>query len=336
MKAEFTVPINKNRKPLHTLLPLKTPLVVYIDPSTLCNFSCEFCYNNTEYKKQVDAKVMDFGLFEKIVRDLKEFESPINVIHLYGYGEPLLNKNFEKMVQTLKSEKVAKSVAVTTNASLLTKERVETIVECGLDKIEISIYGLTNEAYKKFSHQKVNFDDLVQNIKYLYEKKKDCHLHIKINGNYYSEEEKQRFLDLFGNHCDSIFIDTATNIWPAIDIFNGSLVQENRHIYDMPVSEDTICPDIFYKLMIHSNGNVGLCCVDYLQTINLGNVSNKSLLDIWNSNELNELRLDHLNNNLCDYRFCSICNYPKYAGTIRLNEYKESLVEKYQSVKVPL
>ncbi|MDD3237057.1 MAG: radical SAM/SPASM domain-containing protein [Candidatus Gastranaerophilales bacterium] len=330
MTAKFEMPISKDRKPLHTLLPLNTPLTVYIDPSTICNFSCAFCYNNTEFKKQVDAKIMSWELFTKIVEDLKEFEQKIKMIHMYGYGEPLINKNFPKMVKAIKDANVAEKVGMTTNASLLTHEISDRIIASGLDKIEISIYGMSNEKYMEFSHQNVHFDKIVENIKYLFDNRKNCHIHVKINGDYFTQEEKELFKNIFENSCDSMHIDNAANIWPGIDL-NDKIKTETSSVYgknDTKIAK--ICPDVFYKLMINSNGNVGVCCVDYLQKVYMGNVKDKSLKEIWNSNELRELRLAHLNENLKQYPICSICNYPSCASTVSVDEYKQELIAKYQ------
>lgn len=333
MKSKITQPYSKDRKPLHTLLPLRTPLTLYIDPSTLCNFSCAFCYNNIEFKNKVDAKIMDYSLFEKIVNDLKEFEDPIKMLHLYGFGEPLMNKNFAKMVKTLKKSGMVEKVGTTTNASLLTKEKIDEIIDTDIDKIEISIYGLNDEAYMNFSHKQISFKELVSNIKYLYENKKNCHLHVKINGNYYTEKEKNDFVKIFENISDTMYIDTATNIWPGIDLSNTIKIE---HIYGQEIQDENICPDVFYKLMIHSNGNVGVCCVDYLQKINLGNVRNKSLKQIWESKALNQMRINHLSHKANCYEVCAVCDCPKYTSTVDLNKHKDELLKCYQKEKAAL
>jgi len=52
MKAEFRQPYSKDRKPLQELLPLDTPLTMYIDPTDICNFACRFCFNGDEKSLQ--------------------------------------------------------------------------------------------------------------------------------------------------------------------------------------------------------------------------------------------------------------------------------------------
>lgn len=292
MKAEFRAPTSKNRKPLIELLPLNTPLTMYIDPSSICNFACKFCFQaNKDIKKQMQLKLMTMDVFESIVEQLKEFEDSIKMIHLHGFGEPLLNKNFYKMVKILKDSNIADRVATTTNASLLTKENAHQIIESGLDQIHFSIYGLNDKNYFDFSSQKVSFQKVIDNIKYFYSIKQNCHIHIKINGDYYSDEDKERFLGIFGDYCDTIFIDGVANIWPLIDVADTlkiNLSKEEkqnttlRHQYGhTKAQKDNLCPNIFYQLMIHANGDISPCCADYLGKITLGNIKTHNLKALW-------------------------------------------------------
>lgn len=50
------------------------------------------------------------------------------------------------------------------------------------------------------------------------------------------------------------------------------------------------CLCINNPLVIDYDGNVILCCNDYLSSIKFGNLRNKSLLDIWNSRQFKEIR----------------------------------------------
>ena len=56
--------------------------------------------------------MMDFGLFQKIVDDMAEFEEPVRVVYLYGFGEPLLNKDIIKMARYLKQKNVCSEIRI--------------------------------------------------------------------------------------------------------------------------------------------------------------------------------------------------------------------------------
>lgn len=56
------------------------------------------------------------------------------------------------------------------------------------------------------------------------------------------------------------------------------------------------CNYPFRKLTIAYNGDVLLCCDDFMYDTNFGNVMNDNLIDCWNASELNTIRLSLLNN----------------------------------------
>ena len=331
MKAEFRQPYSKNRKPLQELLPLDTPLTMYIDPTNICNFACKFCFNGDESSlKKMNKSMMGMELFEKIVNDLKKFPSKVKMLHLHGFGEPLLNKNLPKMIALLKQEDVVERIAITTNGTAFTDENMQAIIEAGLDQIHISIYGLSQEQYVDFTDTKANFSKLLDNIKQLYSIKKNCHIHIKIVGDYFSKEDQEIFLNTFGDYCDTIFIDNAANIWPDVDI--SDTVNENvelKHQYSEEVVANKVCPQLFYQMLIHSDGGISPCCADFAQEANIGNVNGTSLKDIWDSEYLNKMRLDHLNGKAQNYEACKKCKYPIVGSSTNITPYIGELLSKY-------
>lgn len=50
--------VNEKRENLCDVVPLKTPYVLFIDPSNVCNFKCNFCapqsqVNNSWFQKKL-------------------------------------------------------------------------------------------------------------------------------------------------------------------------------------------------------------------------------------------------------------------------------------------
>ena len=319
MSAKYQAPMSLERKPLHTLLPLEQPLSLFIDPCDICNFKCNFCF---QYHTKHIGQVMERKLFEKIASDMQEFDNPFKMVHLNGHGEPLLNPDIVEFVKILKQKMIAEKVSITTNASLLTKTKSQELVDAGLDKVEISIYGLNQEEYYKFSNVKILFDDLYENIKYFYSIRGKCHIHIKIAGDYFSEDEKQRFIDLFGAVADTIYIDHAINSWPGINVTNSG-----EHMYDLNGAK--ICPMPFYQMLIHSNGKVSPCCPEYQQKLIIGDINRESLKNIWTGNDVQKLRKNILQDMISDDAVCSYCEYPKCGATVDITPYRDELLKLY-------
>lgn len=321
---KLTPPIRKDRKPLQDLLPLSQPLRVNIDPCDVCNFKCDFCFQckDTGFK----GSIMTVEMFERVVEQLKEFDEPINVVHLYALGEPFINKNMPLFIRRLKEEHVAKEVKTTTNGSLLSRQVIDEIIDAGLDEISISLNGLKDEDFKRIAGADIKFDDMLENLKYLYEKKQNCHIHIKIIGDYFSPEEQQYFIDKIGDYADTINIDGLTNHWSGLDIGEGG----KQYTVSEKTDSWTICALCFYELTIHSNGTVSPCSVDWqIQRETLGSVRDTSLKQIWDSQKRKDMLVSFLKGTQNPYQACRDCEYPSSGASVNLEPYKEDLLKKY-------
>ena len=332
-KEHFRPLVSTDYKPLHTLLPLSSPLRLGMGFTTRCNFRCEYCYLYSAEKEKIPpAADMPFSLVEKIAADICEFENPISVADLSQNGEPLLYPDLAKAIKLIKDTGRVKSVRIITNGSLIFPEKAEKLIAAGLNQVMISINGLNDRQYATIVHANVKFKDIYENVKYLYSIRQECHVHVKLIANYFSEDEQKLFLDTFSPISDSIFIDKAVNQWigvqlptppygreAGIDRFNKSFNIEN----ELPV-----CSAPFYFLRIHPNGRTSVCLGDWEAALSLGNVYNMSLKEIWNGKALKDLRKAQLTR--CNIPSqCDKCHYYELSTSEDLTPYSEILIEKY-------
>ncbi|MCM1560733.1 MAG: radical SAM protein [Butyrivibrio sp.] len=323
---DLTPPIRKDRKPLWELLPLKQPLRVNIDPCDACNFKCDFCFQSKS--REFHGNIMTVEMFEKTIAQLKEFDEPINVVHLFGLGEPLLNQNIPYFVRRIKEEAVAKEVKITTNGSLLTHSLTDELMGAGLDELTISLNGLADEDFEKIVNVRISFDEMFDNIKYLYAHRGNCHIHIKIIGDYFSEEKRALFVNKIGPYADTINIDGVTNHWSGLKA--AAKVQQQYDVGGGSFKEWPICALCFYELTVHSNGSVSPCVADWQKDKqNLGNISELSLKEIWESEKRKKMLISFLKGTENPYIACRTCEYPGAGAGVNLEPYKEELLRKY-------
>ena len=333
MKATIKPRIDlKNRTPLETVIPLRTPFIINIDPSDRCNFQCKFCpTGDRELMKKTPGRnygQMDFELYKKIIDDICEFEDKVRVIRLYKDGEPLLNPHFADMVRYTKMSGCCDRVDTTTNASLLTPALSENIIDAGLDRINISIEGISEQQYLDFSQYKINFKKLVDNISYFYEHRKQCEMIVKINGDIITDEEKQSFYDIFGNITDGIFIESIMDCWPGYDQKKVE-INEERGIYANEIREVLVCPYIFYSFAINSDGTYSLCFLDWQRTLLIGNVKNSSVKDIWHGKEMKEFQKLFLSGKRKSHPVCAECGQLRQGMPDDIDEFRDELLIKY-------
>lgn len=335
MKAEVKPRINlEGRTPLQDVIPLNTPFVVFVDPASACNFQCAFC--PTGHRDMIEETgrfqgVMKMDLFKKVIDDIGQFERPIKVLRLYKDGEPFLNKRLAEMIAYAKQSGVVEYIDTTTNGSLITPERLGPVLEAGLDKINISVDGMTNEQYKRFTGYDFDFARFVEQIKWLDAHKGPCEVVIKIPGELITEAQRQEFYDTFGDYCDRIFIENFAPCWPEFDVEALTGVTITQGIYQHPISDTDTCPYIFYSISVNADGLVSSCFLDWGRKLIVGDVNQDSLKAIWHSEKLNELRLQHLEGRRKCLPVCSQCGQLSHCLPDNIDAYREAILPRFRN-----
>ena len=320
----------ENREPLDKAIPLSTPWVIFVDPSDLCNFGCRFCPSgDMKLMREVGRplKVMDFDIYKKIVDDICEFDKPIKVLRLYKDGEPLLNRNFAKMVKYAKDKGCAEKIDTTTNAFFLNPKRNLEIIDAGLDRINISVEGINAKQYLDFSRYRLNFDYFVKDIAHFYDNRKDCEVFIKICGDFWTDEDKDKFYKIFGDIADSIFIEHTMNCWHGFEP-RGAKQNEEVGIYGQPIKEVDICPYVFYSFSINSDGSASACFLDWNRKLIIGDTRRQSIKDIWRGIILG-YQLMNLEGDRKKHEICGNCSQLSHGMPVDLDKHRNKLKGKW-------
>jgi tungsten cofactor oxidoreducase radical SAM maturase len=124
------------------LLP-RTPDLrkLYVEPTTSCNLNCRTCIRNTWDDPQA---YMEMEIFQQLVEGVKEFPKLQRVI-FSGLGEPLTHPHLLDMVRLVRERGLA--VTIGSNGLLLDKAISREIVSLGVDRLVLSLDGVTPETY---------------------------------------------------------------------------------------------------------------------------------------------------------------------------------------------
>jgi radical SAM protein with 4Fe4S-binding SPASM domain len=336
MKAKYEPRIDLvNRTKLELVIPLETPFVIFVDPSDACNFKCRFCpTSDRELMKAVGRpwKQLPFDLFTKIADDMAAFPEKVEVLRLYKDGEPLLNKRLADMIKYAKDVGASNRIDTTTNAALLTKEKGKAIADAGLDRINISVYGITNEHYKSFSGVKLEFERVLSNIRDFYEIRGNCEMLVKINGDTLTAKEKQLFLDQFGDYTDKIHIEHIMSCWPEFEL-RGVEVNSDKGIYGQEIKEVDACSYPFYSFSINSDGLVSVCFLDWGRKMIVGDVKEQSVQEIWNGKPMRAYRKMFLEGKRKQHQTCGNCGQMTHGLPDNIDPFKEQLLHKLNDIK---
>ncbi len=305
-------------------IPLNYPLSIRVEPTSQCNFSCRFCANGNKEKVKETNRYhghMGLELFRKIVLNIMEFEHPLRYLYLYKDGEPFLNPHLFEMIKFAKKYAISKKVLVTSNGSLLNQQNISDFVESECDEIIISVYGVNNYQYLKFTRTKIDFEKFVSNIRLLYTQRKYCKIHLPLLGNLFSKEDVELFFKIFGDYADTIKSEQAVNFWPNFDLKKLDTIDLSRSARaDLSYQEVQVCPNMFYSLSINADGLVSACPCDWARQVVVGDVRKSSLKDIWTGNPLAELRRVHLSGNRHKHHYCGKCFFPNSSATVNLDD----------------
>jgi MoaA/NifB/PqqE/SkfB family radical SAM enzyme len=231
------------------------------------------------------------------------------------------------MVRYAKESGCCDRVDTTTNASLLTPELSNAIIDAGLDRINISVEGINEGQYLEFSRYKIDFDKFVDNIRFFYEYRKQCEMIVKINGDMLTEEEKQKFYDTFGDITDGIFIESIMDCWPTFEQKKVT-INESRGIYANEIKEVLVCPYVFYSFAINSDGTYSLCFLDWKRTLLLGNAKDTLVKKIWNGKQLKDYQKLFLRGERKSHSVCGECGQLRQGAPDDLDAFMEDLLRK--------
>lgn len=318
------------RKRLIDLIPLEQPLSMMVDPSSACNFKCRFCPTGNPGLIQKTSRkpvLLDLALYQKIIDDIDRFTSPLAVLRLYKDGEPLLNPNIVEFVRIAKKSPNIERVETTTNGAKLTKAMNDQLIGAGLDRIVISVEGVSREKYLEFAGVHLNLNRFIDTLAHLYQNRGTCQVHIKTVKENLGPGEDQRFKSMFGGIADRIFIENTVPSWPN---FNVPGLDEQRlskvDAFDHPIVHKRVCPYLFYSLSVNADGIVSPCCVDWDRRLALGDVATASLPDIWNGKAINRLRFEHLTKGRQGNVSCKSCGQIDYCSTENLDNHVELIL----------
>jgi radical SAM protein with 4Fe4S-binding SPASM domain len=333
------------KQPLQDLLPLKTPISAHVDISSLCNYRCSFCFQaDTKGMKDVGLKrgFMDFSLFKKIVDDFNEFPDKIKKIKIGNHGEPTLNPQVVEMVDYARKSNSADIIEMFTNGSKLTPELNEGLVKSGLQRINISLEGLTDERYLEVAGIKQVFQEIIDGVKSLYEIKNrensELQIYVKIadqahalNGDkdikfILSKEERKYFFDTFTPICDEIFIEKIVPQWADTQLDKQNEVGETGMYGQKITSWKDSCPFIFMYMHFNCDGTVSPCTLDWPRKVVIGNVNNESVAKIWNGDSLKQLQVAMLAGQRKCIELCKTCSAPSVCVEEDLDKHVDQVV----------
>lgn len=120
------------------------PFSLSIEPTTACNLGCPECPSGLKSftRPTGNLKIQNLDVY------LNSIKSKLIYLNFYFQGEPYINPSFLEMVTWASKQKIYTSTS--TNAHFLNEAAAKKTVESGLDRLIISIDGVTQQTYEQY------------------------------------------------------------------------------------------------------------------------------------------------------------------------------------------
>lgn len=267
------------------------PYSLGIELTNNCNLGCPFCASGSGLSKR-EKGYMPMELFEKIIRELSPY---LLKTMLYFQGESMMHPEFFAMLEGAGNM----GVVISTNGHFLDEESCRRLSEARLDKIIISIDGISESSYLKY-RKNGNHKKVMRGIEMLtYElgkRGRGKKLELQVLVNKYNEGEMEKLLN-YSKRVGSRIRFKSMQLDPATSDSNFLPEDKRFRRYDIKGGELSIRsrkPNNCYRLwtnpVISWDGKVLPCCFDKHARYVMGDISRQTFEEIWRGSKYSAFR----------------------------------------------
>jgi MoaA/NifB/PqqE/SkfB family radical SAM enzyme len=210
------------------------PQQVQIDVTNDCNNRCMACWCNSPLFKnqrlspQEKNESLSLDMVKSLLDDLAKMNVP--EVAYSGSGEPFMHPQMMEILEYTK--KKGMRCLVNTNFTLLTKEKIDRLVEIGVDSLTVSLWAATASTYVKThpGRTEEDFMKIKENLIYLNMRKKGkprVHLYnVIFNLNFFEVEKMVDFaVETKSEYLGFAIVDTMPGVTDVLVLNEGELAE---------------------------------------------------------------------------------------------------------------
>ena len=257
------------------------PPQLQIEPTSVCNYRCTFCFQTNEdwsNSKSGDMGFMSMDLFKQAV---DEAQGQVEALNIASRGEPLLHPKISAMLDYVAGKFVA--FKLNTNGWFLTEKNAHALLECDLMTLVISADAASEPAYSQL-RVGGKLERIVKNVERFVEMRykhyPDSRLLLRISGvKVPGTPDLEDMQKLWGDLADQVCF-TNYNPWENVYESEENTIQE-------------ACTDLWRRMFLWWDGTCNPCDVDYRSTLATGKFPLSKLSQVWMGDSYQELRRNH-------------------------------------------
>lgn len=274
------------------------PYTLTIEPTNRCNLKCPECPSGNGAMVR-PLGLMDFDRFRAIV---DEVHRDVFYLQLFFQGEPFINNRLVDMIAYAHAKRMY--VAISSNAHFLRREVIDALLAAGLDRLIISLDGLTQEVYEEYRvggslakvHEALAHFDAARRV---HPSRTELILQFLVTRR--NEEQIPALRALARTHKAGVAlktmqvysIESAERFLPRDERYRRYRI-ENGVLHPKSALRNR-CVRLWERGVITWDGVVVPCCFDKNAEYPLGTLNGRGFEEIWQSDEYHAFRLRVLN-----------------------------------------
>ena len=141
----------------------RSPFLVIWEVTRACELECRHCRAEAINKRDPRELSLDEG--KNLIAEVARMESPI---FIFSGGDPLQRDDLEELIAYAKEEGLRVGT-IPASTKRLTRERIISLEQAGLDQIAFSLDGETREKHDQFRQVEGSFDKVMQGVDWAHE-----------------------------------------------------------------------------------------------------------------------------------------------------------------------
>lgn len=283
------------------------PKTILIETQFGCNAGCVFC-QYPQLKDELPRGRMSNAMFEKIAKECAG--RGVERFILCLDNEPLMDHSIVEKYAILKKYCPDSVRNLTTNASLLTIEKVEQLIGAGVvNEVFLSVNGITKEVYEDL--MKLPFERTMKNLDAFCDwlrEHPDIKKNLRVRVNVVKTRRVAPEIDAMkarweGKENFELHVIDMDNRGDQLDMKSADPVKNDEG--DM--HPNITCRRPFHTMVLTWEGQGVICCVDYKREVKLGNIHEQSVYEIWNGPWATQLRKEYLAQDFTHLKPCRTC-----------------------------
>ncbi len=272
------------------------PYMLQIEPTNMCNLQCPVCPAGTDSLER-ERRHMQLDEFKSLINDMDDY---LLFLILWEWGEPFMHPQLPEMIKYA-SERDIKTLTSTNAHFLHNDDYLKRILTSGLTTLIIAIDSLEQDMYEIY-RKKGKLSKAIEGLRKVIRLKKMLKSKTRINLRMVIMKQNEHELEYMRRFAKEEGVDvfTVKTVNPScgLDAEDELLVPSDlgyrRYVYKEGTYErkrkDVHCRKMWFMCNISANGEVIPCGYDYTSELQVGNIFNNPLSQIWNSPEAKNLR----------------------------------------------